>query len=65
MDAHAKGRPIMARPGEDHPYAKLTADAVREIRSTCGHTQQLADRYGVNRSAIRAVRIGQTWRHVQ
>lgn len=64
MDAHKKGRPIMARPGEDHPFAKLTSAAVREIRSTTASARVLAERYGVTRATVQAARRGATWRHV-
>lgn len=55
--------------GEGHYLAKLTVNAVREIREryATGSTSQrkLAKEYGVERTTIRHVLNGKTWRHVK
>jgi len=61
LDKMAKGR--QAR-GERAGHAKLTEDAVREIRASSGSHTALAAKYGVGPGAIRNIRIGKTWRHV-
>jgi len=53
--------------GEAHPNAKLTADAVGQIRAL--HTQgvsyvRLADMFGVSDDAVRDAVRRRTWRHV-
>lgn len=57
--------------GERMPFAKLTDSAVREIRGLPkvrklrnGTLVELSERFGVSTAAIRAVRRGKTWRHV-
>jgi hypothetical protein len=47
LDAWNKGRPIRTALGEDHPLARLNADAVRAIRLG-GKISDLARQYGVN-----------------
>jgi hypothetical protein len=53
--------------GEQHFRAKLTAEAVREIRSHTARGSCNADakRFGVSRSTISQVRAGNTWGHVK
>jgi hypothetical protein len=72
-DAKRKGRLRSGRtPGESHPSAKLTNDAVRAIRSEqrrCDESEnafyvRLANRFGASRTTVRAVRLGRVWRHV-
>lgn len=53
------------RRGEQCHMAKLTADAVREIRSSDKSAKDLATKFGVSVGAIRMVRLGKTWRHVK
>ncbi|WP_247881534.1 HNH endonuclease [Skermanella sp. TT6] len=65
LDAWSKNRPIVAAPGEDHPNAKLTVEAVREIRGTASCTAQLAEKFGVTMGPIQNARRGDTWRHVE
>ena len=60
-DALAHG--VIAR-GEAHGKAKLTADAVRVIRSETGQTRALAKKFGVSATTIRQARIGATWTHI-
>ncbi len=54
------------RRGEHSVIAKLTPDAVREIRrSKAGASlAELGRRFGVSKQCIRLVLIGKTWRHV-
>ena len=47
--------------GEGNPKARLTPDAVVEIRQSSAPTVQLASKYGVNRTTIQRVRSGETW----
>lgn len=50
--------------GERHGMRKLTADDVREIRSSTTPSRLLADRLGVVMGTIQAVRAKRTWRHL-
>lgn len=50
--------------GELHGEAKLTDDAVRNIRSSSATGRVLAQEYGVSESAISLVRRGKSWTHV-
>lgn len=53
--------------GEGRATARLTADAVRQIRAayaTGASPTALAARFGVSVGAVHAVRTGRTWRHV-
>lgn len=64
-DMRAKGR---FRPGathgSEHWAAKLTENDVREIRASSDHPQQIADRFGISRRTVRAIRAMQSWRHL-
>lgn len=55
--------------GEEHPAAKLTDKAVREIREAYapGKVGQrwLAEMYGVSQQMIARVLAGTAWAHVQ
>lgn len=53
--------------GRMMPQAALTDRAVLEIRALAGIVtqQELADRFGVHRSLISRVQLGQAWKHVQ
>ena len=54
--------------GERSPSAKLTEDAVRDIRTTPkrhGSITGLARKYGVDRGTIYRVLNGETWGHVE
>lgn len=60
--------PECRRRGEDHPGAKLTEDAVREIRREIarGVRQcEVAKRFGVNSGTISAIVCGKIWRHLE
>ena|SRR3990167_9647906 len=50
--------------GERNPCAKLTEEAVREIRSQLT-TRQLANKYSVNIGTINSVRSRSSWAHIQ
>lgn len=55
----------LAPRGEQRAAAKLTDEKVREIRASVGTTTaQLARDFGVDKSTIKSVREGTTWRHV-
>jgi len=53
--------------GENHYQAKLTEDAVREIRKSNAGVScaALARRFGVNPSTVWVARYGRSWCHVQ
>jgi DNA-binding XRE family transcriptional regulator len=66
-DAMAKGRTPrgMNRSGERAPYHILDWKRVRKIRHMLevGHIQRhIADRFGVSRSTIAAIKHGRIWR---
>lgn len=42
--------------------ARLSVEIAREIRISTASSQELADRYGVNKSTINNVRRGESWR---
>lgn len=50
--------------GEAHGRAKLNEAQVREIKQSSSGARPLAQLYGVSRSAIRMIRQGRNWRHV-
>lgn len=50
--------------GEAHVSAKLTEDAVREIRTSSESQAVLSRRYGVSQSVISRVRQRKVWKHV-
>lgn len=59
--------PLGHAKGERHPFAKLTADDVREARerAASGETvRDLALRFGVNPATMRDAVTGRTWVHV-
>jgi hypothetical protein len=64
MTLTTKGRQAADR----KPGGRLTADAVREIRNMLSYgatLQSAADRFGVTRNSIFAVKHGRTWKHVK
>jgi hypothetical protein len=61
MDAIERGRKPQ---GEAHRKAKLTEQAVREIRSTSEPARVLAARFGVSESLVGQVRRREIWKHV-
>jgi hypothetical protein len=53
--------------GERNPKAKLSADAVRSIRTLHAHgagSRELAERYRVNISTIHRITTGRSWSHI-
>lgn len=54
----------MKREGEKHGMHKLTLDQVREIRNSTESDKVLAERYGVVRTTIWAIRKGRLWKGV-
>lgn len=66
MEMVVKGRqPYCGLKGEKHSQAKLTEDAVREIRASGESHAALARKYGVDPMAIKYVRIRKTWQHIE
>lgn len=67
-DRDRKGRGKWKKPpllrGEDHYRAKLSAQQVLEIRKNKEPLQQLADRFGVSKAAVKDVRYRRSWRHL-
>jgi DNA-binding transcriptional regulator YiaG len=67
-DMAMKGRTNPCR-GETNVHAKITANAVRAIRSAyaAGHVtqQDLADRFGVSASQISVIINKHQWSHVE
>lgn len=58
QDMFAKGRNVR---GERCPHAKLTADDVREIRSSTLPGYVLAEKYGISANYLTQVRLGHAW----
>lgn len=66
-DMLRKGRQHLNRGtvrGERHGNAKLTEDAVRQIRTSSKRPTELASEYGLSINAVCAVLTRQTWKHV-
>lgn len=64
-DSHPLRRnPGLAARGELNGTARLTDEAVREIRRSSDSQRALARRFGVSRRAIVFVKHGTTWKHV-
>ena len=60
-DAVLKNRPVH---GEQVHTVKLTEADVIAIRAETGTLQEIADRYGVDKTNISCIRRGKTWRHL-
>lgn len=60
-DAAAKGRSCG---GERNAWAKLTVDAVIDIRASSDHPRALAARYGVREETVVKAQRGITWRRL-
>lgn len=59
---------LASNAGERHPIARLTDDAVREIRrarAAGASINSLAAAHGVHRRTINGVVLGQAWTHVK
>lgn len=50
--------------GERHWNVKLSENDARAILSSQETTQQIATRYGISMSTVRAIRGGRSWRHL-
>lgn len=50
--------------GERNPNAKLTEEAVREIRASGATLSVLSEKFGVGVPTVQKARVGETWRHV-
>jgi len=61
--SHKEKHGTMAR-GERVGTSKLTEEDVRAIRRSCGSQRELARQFNVSRCAIRDVKVGRCWRHV-
>lgn len=62
---YAEGKMIsnlVHKSGHENPYAKLTFEQVKEIRSSVGTHQKIADRFGVSRRNIGMIKNGVTWK---
>lgn len=69
QDKIRKGRGFIPDPtthvrGTEHPFAILNERRVRLIRASAESAAAAARRYGVSKSAIKAVRSRKTWSHV-
>lgn len=63
-DMVVKGRK-QRRPGSENNNAKLSNEQVLEIRSRSnGSDLSIASEFGVARSTVRSIRLGETWRHI-
>jgi hypothetical protein len=64
-DRHLKGRDAhVSRPGMSNHQARLTDDAIRQIRATRGPLKLIAKDHGVSHSLISMIRSGKRWGHV-
>ncbi len=63
FDSGLLKNPIMK--GEVNPRSKLTADGIRQIRSSGARSTTLASHYGVSISTIQRVRAGGSWSHIK
>lgn len=52
------------RRGENNTRAKLTVEAVRAIRAAEGCHQDIADRFGISKPQVKAIRSRRAWKHV-
>jgi hypothetical protein len=50
--------------GDTHGMVKLSVSDVHAIRASRGRLAEAAERYGVSRSTICNIRLGQSWAHV-
>lgn len=64
-DAHGLRKHLHAASGgEEHYLAKLTAEAVRELRSSNEPVSSLARKFGVHPNTAWLAKIGKTWKRV-
>lgn len=50
--------------GETHGMNKISAEKVAEINAATGTHQEIADRFGVSKSTVTAVKSGRLWKHL-
>ena len=60
-DMVSRGRSLK---GEKHNRAKLTESQVKDIRKSSFGCDRLSRLYKVDRSTIKSIRRGETWKHV-
>ena len=63
MWAKGRGRPGVSR-GENHGNAKLTADLVRDIRTSKESGVEMARRLGLSKTTIFDIRKRRSWKHI-
>lgn len=66
-DALSRGRKLMPTHkvrGDECGASKLTSEQVLSIRASTLSLNEMAEQYGVSRSAIERVRYRKTWRHI-
>lgn len=64
-DMHQKGRAgTKARKGQKHGMSKLTDEQAKQIMESKLSPKELAEKFGVSRSAIYHIREGYTWKHL-
>lgn len=62
QDMLRKGRDNYVNPtGESHGMSKLTAEQVAEIKESSDFQRVLAERFGVARTTISAIKTGRSW----
>lgn len=60
----ARTHPEKRPRGENQFNARLTDEAVVDIRSSTETNSEMAKKYGVSQATISGVRLRKTWRHV-
>lgn len=65
-DKARKGRAGNTNPkfGEQHHFSKVTEDDVRAIRASNESQKVLAERFNISKSAVSAIKIRKTWKHL-
>jgi hypothetical protein len=63
-DMRSKGRSNTAHGEQKKRIAKLTEEAVRDIKTSSMNGSQLAKKYGVDRRTVYDILDGKTWKHV-
>lgn len=62
-DMKEAGREVKVR-GEKSPNSKLTEVQAKEVRRSEASDKDVALKYGVSRSLVRAIRTGKAWAHL-
>lgn len=50
--------------GEQHNMCKLTEEQVIEIFTLAGSHKQIAEKFGISRPTVTAIKNGRLWNHV-